>query len=306
MQQAQWFLGIDGGGTKTEALLGQDVRRAVWGKAGPSNPHAVGVLAAAKNVKAAVLSAEKAVGRKRPYHTVIGLAGMDTPRDVMAMHRALTNEMRGIFMPGWKLVNDIVIAYRSGTSAKHGAVVIAGTGSNAFARGPRGLAHAGGRGHRLADEGSGYSQGLAALHAVTKADDGRGPKTLLTKYVLTHFHVRKPSDLVRVVYDPAFGKPQIASLAPYVQLAAERGDAVAREIFIAAARELALLATTVIRKSGLQRAAFPLVTVGGIFKCPIILPVHFRAVVRRTAPNVVFIRPPQRPALGAWLMASAR
>ena len=303
MQQTQWFLGIDGGGTKTEALLGPEVRHTVWGKSGPSNPHAVGVAVAAKNVKAAILAAEKHLGRKRPYKAVVGIAGMDTVRDVAAMHRALAKELRGMFFPGWKLVNDIVIAMRSGTEEKHGAVIIAGTGSNALAIGPKGTTRASGRGHRLADEGSGYAQGLAALHAVTKADDGRGPKTLLTEYVLAHFKLRKPAQLIQVVYQPTFGKPQIAALAPYVQSAAEKGDVVAREILTTAARELALLATTVIRKSGLQRKSFPLVTVGGIFKCPIILPAHFRAVVRTYAPKVLFIRPKLRPALGAWLMA---
>jgi len=302
MQRTPWYLGVDGGGTKTEALLGVG-ESVVWGKAGPSNPRAVGIEHAAKNVKAAVLAAEKAHGRHRPYNAVIGLAGMDTSRDVSAMHRALSSELRGILMPGWKLVNDIVIALRSGTEAKHGAVIIAGTGSNALAIGPKAIARASGRGHRLADEGSGYAQGLAALHAITKADDGRGPKTVLTKYVLAHFKVRKPADLIHIVYEPSFGKPQIAALAPYVQFAAEQGDSVARAILTDAAKELALLAITVIRKSGLARQAFPLVTVGGIFKCPIILPAHFRAVVRTFAPKVQFIRPKLRPALGAWKMA---
>lgn len=302
MQQAQWFLGVDGGGTKTEALLGAG-KKLIWGKAGPSNPHAVGVAVAAKNVKAAILVAEKILGKHRPYKTVIGLAGMDTPKDVSTMHRALAKELRGIVAPAWKLVNDIVIALRSGTDAKHAAVIISGTGSNAYARGPKGVVHAGGRGHRLADEGSGFAQGSAALHAVTKAADGRGVKTLLTKYVLQHFRVRSVDGLIPIVYESTFGKPQIAALAPYVQFAAEQGDHVAKNILVDAAIELALLAITVIHKSGLQHKAFPLVTVGGIFKCPIILPTYFRAAVEKAAPKVQFVKPKLRPALGAWLMA---
>lgn len=305
MQRTPWFLGVDGGGTKTEALLGAG-KKVTWGKAGPSNPHAVGIAQAAKNVKAAIIAAERVAGRHRPYQAVIGLAGMDTPRDVAVMHRALAKELRGITAPGWRLVNDIAIAFRSGTDQKHGAVIIAGTGSNALAIGPRGVGRASGRGHRLADEGSGFAQGSAALHAVTRADDGRGPKTVLTQYVLQHFKVRKAADLIHIVYEPSFGKPQIAALAPFVQFAAEKGDTVAREILADAARELAVLATTVIRKSGLQRKAFPLVTVGGIFKCPIILPTHFRSTVRKFSPKVQFIKPKLRPALGAWMMAGGR
>lgn len=305
MQNTQWYLGIDGGGTKTEALLGVG-KKVAWGKAGPSNPHAVGGTVAAKNVRAAILEAEKILGRHRPYKTTIGLAGMDTPQDVAAMHRALAKELRGMVAPGWKVVNDIVIALRSGTAAKHAAVIISGTGSNAYARGPKGTVRAGGRGHRLADEGSGFAQGIAALHAVTKAADGRGPKTFLTAYVLKHFGIRNVDALVRIVYEPHFGKPEIAALAPYVQFAAQRGDVAAKKILLDAAGELALLATTVVRKSGLQKKSFELVTVGGIFKCPIVLPTHFRAAVKKVAPKVQFVHPKLRPALGAWLMAGGK
>ncbi|MFA6587617.1 MAG: BadF/BadG/BcrA/BcrD ATPase family protein [Patescibacteria group bacterium] len=302
MQKATWFLGIDGGGTKTEALLGYG-KRVAWGKAGPSNPRAVGFAEAAKNVKAAIISAEKQLGQRRLYKAVIGLAGMDTPRDIATMHRALSKALRGMLAPNWKLVNDIIIALRSGTDAKHAAVVIAGTGSNAYAYGPRGVARASGRGHRLADEGSGYAQGLAALHAVTKADDGRGPATKLTPLILEHFKVHKPVNLVQIVYQAGFGKPQIAALAPLVQTAAEKGDKAAKNILADAARELAILASTVVRKSGLQQKAFPLITIGGIFKCPIVIPAIFKKGVKQIAPKVSFIMPKPRPAYGAWLMA---
>jgi N-acetylglucosamine kinase-like BadF-type ATPase len=236
----------------------------------------------------------------------MGIAGLDKPRDIQNMRKILSRSLRGIIQPDFTLINDVVIALASGTSERHAAVVISGTGSNAFARGPKGLARASGRGHHLADEGSGYAQGLAALHAVTKAADGRGPKTLLTRFVLRHFHIQKLDELMEIVYEPKFGKPQIAALAIYVQFAAEYGDKVAKNILSIAADELALLATTVIKRSGLQRKVFPLVTVGGIFKCPIVIPSRFRTAVRTVAPKVKFVRPNLRPAYGAWLMARGK
>ncbi|MFA6042531.1 MAG: BadF/BadG/BcrA/BcrD ATPase family protein [Patescibacteria group bacterium] len=303
MNKGRWFLGIDGGGTKTEAALGSSLGDVVWGKAGPSNPRAVSREVAALNVRQAVKQAEKLAGKHRPYRTVIGIAGMDTPKDVAAMRRVLRQTLKNIVEPDFQLVNDIIIALASGTTDRHAAVIISGTGSNAYARGPKGTVRAGGRGHRLADEGSGYAQGLATLHAVTKAADGRGVATQLTKYVLQHFQIRKPEELVHIVYQPSFGKPQIAALAPYVQAAAEKGDVIAKKILADAADELALLATTVIRKSGLHRKIFSLVTVGGIFKCPVVLPSRFKGAVRMVAPKVQFIRPKLRPAIGAWGMA---
>lgn len=305
MQQTQWFLGIDGGGTKTEALLGFG-KKMVWGKAGPSNPHVVGFPQAAKNIHAAIVAAERKLQRRRPYRTVLGIAGMDTPQDIRKLRNAIQRELPKIFVQDFLLVGDIVIALRSGTDARHGAVIIAGTGSNAYAIGPKGIAQAGGRGHRLADEGSGYAQGEDALHAVTQQADGRGPKTLLTPLVLKHFKVRRPDDLVQIVYRPGFGKSDIASLAPVVQAAAMKGDTVARAILAHAADVLGILARTVIRRAGLTTCRFPLVTVGGTFKCPVVLPQRFRAAVRGLAPQVQFVRPKLRPALGAWLMAGGR
>lgn len=304
MEQRQWFLGIDGGGTKTETALGFDDTHMRWGLAGPSNPRAVPRSVAVQNILQAIRQAELGSVRNRPYQAVFGIAGLDKPGDFRPMRAILSRTLRGIIRPNFTLVSDVIIALASGTSEQNAAIVISGTGSNALARGPKGQTQAGGRGHRLADEGSGYAQGLAALHAVTKAKDGRGPKTLLTRFVLRHFHIKKLDELMDIVYEPKFGKPQIAALAIYVQFAAEYGDKVAKNILSIAADELALLATTVIKKSGLQRQAFPLVTVGGIFKCPIVLPTRFRAAVRAVAPKVKFVRPDQRPAYGAWVMAN--
>ncbi|RJO59781.1 hypothetical protein C4546_00225 [Candidatus Parcubacteria bacterium] len=303
MQQPLWFLGIDGGGTKTEAVLGTTRKKLFWAKAGPSNPFAVGLNIALKNIAAALARVEKNSGSRRPYAAVIGLAGMDNQADFKVMRKAISQKFSRALKLNWRLLNDIQIALASGTQEKFAAAIIAGTGSNAFARGPKGQASAGGKGHILADEGSGYDQGLRALQAVTRAVDGRGRKTLLTKYVFQHFKVRNFGALAKIVHAPGFGKPQIAQLALAVQKAAENGDQIARTILAQAAGALADLAITVIKKAGLTNRRFDLVCVGGIFKCPVVLTKIFRARVKANASKVVFVFPKYPPAFGAWLLA---
>ena len=304
MKNSIWYLGIDGGGTKTEAVLGADLKHLYWAKAGPSNPHAVGVKTAVKNLEAVVESLKKSAGFYGKCKAVIGLAGLDSLQDFKLIKGAISKSLKKFFQPDWQLNNDIQIALASGTMEKFAAVIIAGTGSNAYAKGPLGVAKAGGRGHLLADEGSGHYQGLMALHSITKANDGRGPKTLLTSLILKHFKIKSPDQLLKIVYQSGFGKPQIASLAPLVQIAAEKGDNVAKTILAEAAKELALMAIAVIKKSGLNRKKFNLVCVGGIFKCPVVLPNIFKTSVKAIAPGVKFILPEKRPVYGAWFLAS--
>src|SRR5581483_5378036 len=121
-----------------------------------------------------------------------------------------------------------------------GVALVAGTGSMAFARAPDGrTARAGGWGYLLGDEGSGYALALAALRAVVRDADGRGPATRLTSRLLAHFGAVLAQDLVRLVYGGGVDRAALAAVAPYVLEAAAAGDEVAAEIMAGQAEELA-------------------------------------------------------------------
>src|SRR6185295_19261309 len=108
---------------------------------------------------------------------------------------------------------------------------IAGTGSIAYGRNAQGeAARAGGWGHMIGDEGSGYWIGREALAAVMRAADGRGPLTGLTYDVLEHFSISDISRLPRIVYDRDQPRMSVAALGPLVQRARDDGDAVATRI----------------------------------------------------------------------------
>ena len=171
------FLGVDGGGTHTRAVLvdarGREIGR---GQAAGANWASVGVAAALANIQRAVAAARAAAGVAGPARAAwCGLAGVDRPAD-----RALIAPGLRDLAATLRLTNDAELALAV-LPDRAGVCLVAGTGSIAVGRAPDGrTARAGGWGHVLGDEGSGYDIGRQALLAVARAADGRGPATALT------------------------------------------------------------------------------------------------------------------------------
>jgi N-acetylglucosamine kinase-like BadF-type ATPase len=145
------------------------------------------------------------------------------------------------------LTNDAELVL-SGLPEGVGIALIAGTGSIALGRDRHGtITRAGGWGHIVGDEGSGYALGRHCLQAVSKAADGRGQMTALVEHVLSHWNLDCASDIIGRVY-PDCDKATIASLSTLVFMAARDGDEVACSIVKDAAYELALAAMAVKNK----------------------------------------------------------
>ena len=255
-------IGIDAGGTKTEAILadghGEVIARA---RRGGANLAAHGELAVEKTLHEVI---EEALGQEhlRPDVICLGIAGVDRPED----NAIIQGIMRRIGARARILVtNDALIALVAGAGAGVGVVVIAGTGSIAYGRNAENeAARAGGWGYILADEGSAFWIGRQALRAVVRAADGRGPATSLTPLVLDFFGVGRPEQLVREVYRHYLKPSDIARCARLVEDAREAGDEVAGNIASVAADELAAAARSVVRQLGLS-GGFPVVMAGGAF-----------------------------------------
>ena len=169
-------------------------------------------------------------------------------------------------------------------------------------------ARAGGWGHMIGDEGSGYWIGREALAAVMRAADGRGPETRLTGEILAHFNVDDESRLPRIVYDRELPRMSVAALGPIVQQARELGDAVASGILERAADELVLAARSVATRLEMRGDAFTFYLAGGVFR---VVPWLADEVTRRlveVAPRSQVRLLEQEPAVGAvWLaLAEAR
>ncbi|MFH1085846.1 MAG: BadF/BadG/BcrA/BcrD ATPase family protein [Chloroflexota bacterium] len=297
-------IGIDGGGTKTEAVI-MDASGHVRGSglAGSSNHNNVGAEAAGLALRQVCQQALDQAGAT--FSDVMAiclcLAGAGRPHDrelVAKFVRAIHDFPRVI------IHTDAVGALAAGTGRLLGLVLIAGTGTIALGYDRSGRsARAAGYGALLADYGGGFWIGMDALHAIVCAADGRGPATALTERVLGHLGLAAPDGLVAWTYGQAFGWQRFAALAPLVSEAASAGDAVALDILNGAAHHLADSALAVVRRLDLQDEPFDLVLSGSVWQAGELVQAPLRAAVLAAAPHAHFLLPTRTPAVGAALLA---
>lgn len=305
------LLGIDGGGSKTLALITDLAGRALgWGLAGPSNYHAVGVAAAHGALDAAVAAALAEVTPRLPLALpaspfaalALGLAGIARPEDRPVIQAWAETRYPGV---PTTLVHDAHLVLAAGTPDLWGLALICGTGSMAYGADPAGRsARAGGWGYLLGDEGSGYALGLAALRAVMRAADGRGPATALTPAILARWELLHPQELVRYVYRPEIGRTEIAALAALVDAAAVQGDPVAQALTAEAGRELALAVQAVARQLAFTGAT-PCALAGSVLVKGQAVATAFHAAAVELGLQLEPLAPVAEPVWGAIRLARA-
>jgi len=296
-------LGIDAGGTKTVAFLADGSGRVIaQARAGGANLHAVGELEVEKVVQQVM---ETAIGDRAITLDAIclGIAGVDREdeaRSVRAIMRRIGHKSRVV------VVNDALIALVAGAGNEPGIVIVAGTGSIVYGRNARQeAARAGGWGHIIGDEGSGYWIGREALAAVMRASDGRGPETRLTGDVLAFFQIADISRLPRIVYDREVPRMSVAALGPIMQIAQEAGDAVASRILERAADELVLAARSVATRLEMRGDEFAFVLAGGAFRGVPWLGYEVARRLIEVAPRSQVRLLEEEPAMGAVCLALA-
>ncbi|MFY9556947.1 MAG: BadF/BadG/BcrA/BcrD ATPase family protein [Blastocatellia bacterium] len=300
----KYFLGIDGGGTKTNAVVTDSSFRIIGeGFSGAANPLRVGLEEAVAHIDEAVAEACSQAGIERDDvdSACAAIAGINHPIHYHTMKDALDEALR---VAGLELVTDARAALEGALDGKPGVVVIAGTGSIAIGINEAGQqARAGGFGPTLSDEGSGYDIAQRALKAVVSSFDGRSSRTALAERICSRLGVAGPSDLPGVIYNSDSEPVDIAPLAELVHEAACKGDEVARGILAGAGRELGRLAASVIEKLALGPNAFRVVYVGSVFRSGEFVLESLRETVILAAPRAQIGPPLFPPAIGAAKLA---
>jgi N-acetylglucosamine kinase-like BadF-type ATPase len=300
-------VGVDGGGTKTEAVV-MDAHQLVIGEglAGPSNPLRVGIAGAAAAVREAIdnACASAKIRRGDLVAAQIGLAGARRRELRERMRETLTTLDIGEI----EVVTDANIALYGATGGAPGLVVIAGTGSICCGINARRKRFcAGGWGPIAGDEGGGAWLARRALRAVAHAFDGRGPQTVLTDLACAYFHVTSPDDLTTAIYAPTITNERLAGFGRDVVNAAKEEDAVASQIVKEGGSELGYAAVAVIRHLQMERDRFQIAYVGGVFRAAGDLMLNsLREEVRKVAPRAFFEPPHFAPAVAAARMARER
>lgn len=240
-----YLAGIDGGGTKTLVAVGDLETGAVHEQVfGPVNLNSAGIEKVRQTLGEITAYLDSRPGGLAGCRGgCIGAAGISNP----ALREALFQMGAALHAPLY-IKGDHEIALAGAFCGEPGILLIAGTGSVCCGINRAGeTARAGGWGHVISDEGSGYAIGRDLLAAVGNAADSGRP-TVFTPLVYERLGVHSMPELVRWLYHAETTKKEIASLSPLLELALEQGDAAARHILNKAAKQLCLLVSHVAER----------------------------------------------------------
>jgi glucosamine kinase len=306
----RFVMGVDGGATKTlAAVLDLRAKTVHVGHGGPSNEDAVGARAAVQALLQAADEAIAAAGIDAGElgAAVLAIAGTDTEHVARGVREARTD--------AWLVVNDVVAAWATATGGGPGVAAIAGTGSNVFGVGGEGEStrawRAGGWGHVLGDEGSGYWLGVESIKAALRHREASGPATALSEAALAFFEVESVEAMAQAVYGKPLSKGEIAAFAIETARLAQQGDAVARELYERGARELGKQIRAVIAQTGLAQApgdgqppVFPVGLIGSAFKAGPVFVEPLTRAVHELAPGAKVKAVEMAPVGGSLLLAA--
>ena len=264
-----YYLGIDGGGTKTTCAVGDDTQLLASATAGPSNIVRVGESQARESLQQSVRQACAAAGitPAQVAHTCVGGSGAARP-ELAAIVRSILAE---ILPTPIDVFGDIQIALEAAFDTGPGVIVVGGTGSIAYGRNRQGkTARAGGWGFAIGDEGSAHWIGRMAVNAVLRASDpiGDGASSAptlapLAAALLKTWGVTSLIDLARAAN--SIPPPDFAALFPAV---ANSNDELAACVLTNAGRELAEIAAVVMRPlfAAAETETVPVAMTGGVFR----------------------------------------
>lgn len=286
-----YLIGVDGGATKTAAILAAEDGTILHRAVGPaSNYHAVGIEKASEALHQVI--GEVVAGAQESLDnnimTVFGLSGLNNDVDqeiyeTMIAKIGLGGQVR--------VENDIVVAWAAATACKPGVVVIAGTGSSAYGVNAEGKAvKTLGWDYILADQGSGYWVGLNGLQDSIKYWDGRlvDEGQLLYEAMLSHYKVKDAETALELIYSDDFledMKTEIASFSRKVSECAQKGDTAAQKILQRAGKELGESVCAVIRRLDMAEQEMVVGLIGSTFHSGAFLQDAFDACVLKLAPK---------------------
>ena len=257
-----FYLGIDGGGTKTRCALGDETTTLATAVAGGSNVIRVGESQARQALHASVreVCAAARITPERIGKICIGAAGAARPEVADKIQRILAE----LTPASIEVVGDTLIALEAAFGTGPGFIAIAGTGSIAYGRDATGrTCRAGGWGYAISDEGSGHWIGQRAVSAIVRARDA-GQDTLLEAMVLEAWHLQTFDELVQAAN--AQPPPDFPRLFPVVLRAAGEGDSRARALLADAGTHLAGLTANVIDRLMPQSPHAPVAMTGSVFR----------------------------------------
>lgn len=303
-----YILGIDCGGTSSEALLTtKDGRVLGRGQGGPANYTVNGTSGVVGSTLEAIRGILEQSGldwatlRQQGVTLALGVSGAGRDQEKERIRQVLESE-------GFAQVvvdHDAVIALLGALSGMDGVVVIAGTGSIAYGSHGERSHRAGGWGYLLGDEGGASWIALRALQQVMWGYDGRvvQDQTLL-EAVCAYFKISDPSQLVPVIYKTPLDRGFIGGFSEIIGNLANQGHLASQEILAEAGRQLGYLAVAALRELGLVNRNGRVGACGGVFSAGEWVLGPMAEEIRRTAPGQTLTLPDFKPVVGAVFLAA--
>lgn len=304
MTAHKYVLGVDGGGSKTIAILvALDGSVVTELHSDATNPQNIGYDISASVLVGLVrdICMKANCNLSEIKSIVMGIAGVGRQKDVDTLMNSIELNARKqkLQFPQIRIETDARIALEAAFASGPGIALIAGTGSIAIAKSEdRKIIRIGGWGKILGDEGGGYAIALNAIKAAIKAYENRGDKTILLNLALEHFNCKLLEDLI---YKVKPDNVDIASFALKVLKAAMEFDHVAHNILFNQANELAELVRALVYKIN-PKKKIPVALMGGLLENDNIYAKIVKERVSRSLPQILIQKPKFPTAFGAAII----
>ena len=301
------FLGIDGGGTKTDFLLIDESGRMLASHRGGSAYYPETGIDALRLMLAAGIRntlEQAAVPAARVDFSFIGLPAHGEDSELLPRLDGIAAD--ALPPARHRCGNDMVCAWAGALAGCDGINIVAGTGSIAYGEFETRCARAGGWGELFSDEGSAHWIAREGLTLFSRMSDGRAPRAALYDLIRERFQLRADLDLCAAIYGPpTLARSEIAALAPLVARAARAGDAAAYRLFERAALELAAIVHALRDQLKVPaRMPLPVSYSGGMFHLDGLLTPLLEAALHEGGRRYDFVTPRLPPVAGAALYAA--
>lgn len=298
-----YYLGIDGGATKTTCVVGDENSVLATASGGPSNITRIGESGVRETLHAVIREA-CAAARIAPQdvsRSCLGVAGAGR-QEVASLVRKIADE---IISGEIEVTGDMLIALEAAFGDGPGVIVIAGTGSFAYGRNADGeTARAGGWGFAISDEGSAHWIGRMAVSETLRSVDAGGDSSALLENLMRVRQVGSFDEFVRSVNSAH----DFAAFFPAITEMAQSGESIALKVLREAGEQLAQLAGMVLGRLFAEDGSLsvPLAMAGGVFRYAAVVRESFYNEVRKLWPGAILKSEMAEPVYGALRRARRR
>lgn len=305
--RAGYFLGVDGGGTKTAFVLTDGEGRELARHEGGSSYHIqVGfeALHALLHEGVRAVLDKAGVSAEDVAFAFFGLPAHGEDSQVQPFLDVIPEAVLGHHR--YACGNDMICGWAGSLGGEDGVNIVAGTGSIGYGERQGLAARGGGWGEVFSDEGSAYWIAVQGLNAFSRMADGRLPRGPLHDLLTTELELKSDLDLCAYVYAKASPqRDRIAALSRLVARAATQGDEAARRIFAEAGRELAAIVEAIRQRLRYEPGeTVNLSYSGGVFQGGELILQPFRQQLAAYSPDYRLVKPRYSPAIGAALYAA--